>query len=792
MAFTVESKSQLAKLLATENLTIEHQKLTTARFDPKNRVLYCPIWQDMSGALYDLLMGHEVGHALYTPAEGWHDAVSSYGRKFKGFLNVVEDARIEKKVKRKFPGIRASFTKGYQSLIDRDFFGLKSRDINTLSFIDRLNIYTKIGNLAKVDFSDKELVMLRQVEACETWEDVLLVTRTIFNYSKNEQFETMQQALASLVESQSGQNDEEDGEEYETSDSDYDGSSEEDGDGDYFQEEDTDTDGSGEEKETKQAKQNADSNGQESDGQDENTGDETGSIVNRDKESQASNYDQFEPSCETDENFRKNETSLLSAESKNYVYGKIPKPNLDAIVTPAKRVQQLLNEYYFKQSEGFAKQYTEKVKEFKSKNDRYIGLLAKEFEMKKAAKAYAKAKVSNTGDIDINRLYKYQVEDNIFKKMMRIPKGKSHGLVLLLDRSGSMSRNMAGSIEQILVLTMFCRKVNIPFVVYGFGDSTESRIIDFPKQPIEKSFTPDVNELAFETVFLREYLNSKMSNVEFNSSIRNMIALRDSYSENARGRWGIGRPASEHLGNTPLIQAVVALEPITQQFRKVNNLDLVNLVVVHDGDADRSDMVMQERESYGWENKPGQMTVRPHTFNPKVDNVYIKDRDSKLQIKVESYINDSYYTTEEGLRIGVFDWYKAKTGAKIFGFFITGTGREMRAGIANKYINKEGKTVREQVYKADVNARYYQIDKSEYVKGLSKNLQSEKFLESYNKGYDSFFILPGGNDLQIEDEELVVNGVVTASKLKTAFMKMNKKKAVNRVMVSRFIDGIAS
>ena len=65
-AFTTETKSQLAKLLATENIRIEHKKLPTAAFDPKNRVLYCPIWKDMSGYMYDLLMGNEVGHALYT------------------------------------------------------------------------------------------------------------------------------------------------------------------------------------------------------------------------------------------------------------------------------------------------------------------------------------------------------------------------------------------------------------------------------------------------------------------------------------------------------------------------------------------------------------------------------------------------------------------------------------------------------------------------------------------------------------------------------------------------------
>ena len=158
MAFTVESKSQLAKLLATENLTIEHQKIRTAMFDPKNRVLYCPIWKDMTGATYDHMLGHEVGHALYTPAEGWHEQASSLGAKYKGFLNVVEDARIEKKVKRKYPGIRSSFVKSYQALFEQNFFGVKGRDLNSLSFIDRLNLHTKSSGTTKVDFTDEELI----------------------------------------------------------------------------------------------------------------------------------------------------------------------------------------------------------------------------------------------------------------------------------------------------------------------------------------------------------------------------------------------------------------------------------------------------------------------------------------------------------------------------------------------------------------------------------------------------------------------------------------------------------
>ena len=110
------SKSILAKLLASENITVSHQNVRTAYFDLKNRTMILPVWQDMDGDLYDLLTGHEVGHALNTPEGGWHDQVKGSQKKFKDFLNVIEDARIEKLVKRKFPGLSKSFANAYKSL----------------------------------------------------------------------------------------------------------------------------------------------------------------------------------------------------------------------------------------------------------------------------------------------------------------------------------------------------------------------------------------------------------------------------------------------------------------------------------------------------------------------------------------------------------------------------------------------------------------------------------------------------------------------------------------------------
>jgi len=79
----IDQKSNLAKLLATENVTVQHRKVQTASFNPKTRVLTLPIWKKMSTELYDLLLSHEVGHALWTPADGWHEAVCTKGKTTK-------------------------------------------------------------------------------------------------------------------------------------------------------------------------------------------------------------------------------------------------------------------------------------------------------------------------------------------------------------------------------------------------------------------------------------------------------------------------------------------------------------------------------------------------------------------------------------------------------------------------------------------------------------------------------------------------------------------------------------
>ncbi len=120
---------------------------------------------------------------------------------------------------------------------------------------------------------------------------------------------------------------------------------------------DAETDGEGEQKSKTKAKgedgdqENESASNASQDGEEE--GDDEGEDkdgVNRTKESQSVREDQSsEPRCETDENFRQNESKLIAKHAREYKYLDIPKPNLKKIVTPAKRVQEVLTREFSEQ-----------------------------------------------------------------------------------------------------------------------------------------------------------------------------------------------------------------------------------------------------------------------------------------------------------------------------------------------------------------------------------------------------------------------------------------------------------
>ena len=139
----MKNKSTIAKLLATEDIFVVYKQMETAYFDSKKRELGLPIWkeEEMTKDIIDLMTCHEIGHALWTPLDMLEKS------KLRGlnhsFVNILEDARIEKKVKNKYPGSVGVFNRGYLELIGKDFFGTAGKELNSFNLIDRINMYFK-------------------------------------------------------------------------------------------------------------------------------------------------------------------------------------------------------------------------------------------------------------------------------------------------------------------------------------------------------------------------------------------------------------------------------------------------------------------------------------------------------------------------------------------------------------------------------------------------------------------------------------------------------------------------
>ena len=183
MAVQQEIKSQLAKLLATEDLVVEHKQVSSAQFNVHTRVLTLPLWDKASNTVYALLVGHEVGHALYTPDEDPPKDIPFQ------FVNVVEDARIEKLMKRKYRGLAKTFYNGYNELYNEDFFEIDGEDINSFNLADRANLFFKIGNFLSLVFSSDEKPIIEMIERCETFDDVKKAALVLYEYCKEEKKE---------------------------------------------------------------------------------------------------------------------------------------------------------------------------------------------------------------------------------------------------------------------------------------------------------------------------------------------------------------------------------------------------------------------------------------------------------------------------------------------------------------------------------------------------------------------------------------------------------------------------
>jgi len=827
------SKSILAKLMATENIIVEHLNIRTARFNVKDRVLQCPIWKDMDGYLYDLLMGHEVGHALYTPPAGWHEAGHDRGQKFRNFLNVIEDARIEKLVKRKYPGLKASFVHGYTSLLERDFFGLNKLQGHTevLNLIDRINIYAKCGSQVVIAFNIEERSLVSEVENTETWNDVVRVTEKIWKYVKEKEQKKPknQSELEKLLEELKSQgipqpSDEEDDSDGSSSneEDDSDGSSSDDDESAADESDETDSDGSSsdedgsdksDEKGDTGKKSEDDADGKSEDGESEDDADGESEDDATDNKSGEGDIDapksnkggvgsendksEYQPPKEdpeslTDQAFRDREDELVDASAKPYVFVELPECDLKKTIIPNKMIVDYFEQDSQRSMERHVNPYGQSTPlnyntmahallgSFNRRNAKYIALLVKEFEMRKNARQYARQLESKSGELDTRRLSRYRFSNDIFRKVTEVQQGKSHGMIMFVDMSGSMSGVIRNTIEQVLVLTSFCKKIGIPFEVYGFCDAPTR----YPGKGaayhefMDNKFTPksaSAFSLTNSNFHLNQLISSDLPPLQFKRAMNMLLVFGGCYPgyrdysvsnetkelEAITHNWTMDYSSCKlQLHGTPLTECLVASKAVINHFRNTTRADIINVVYLTDGDGCASIQFPPMHQS---------KNMSLHKFN-----IGIVDPTTKKSVMVTpDRVGESYQNALTRL-------ITLATGCRHIGFYV---GRRQDI---NRRINEVAQTIR---YPSSGGANHEAY--TAYKEKANASLRNDGYYKCAVLGYESYYFMPMATGAIIDDEIDVAAGAAKGAIL-TAFRKSQNKKHSNRAMCSSFAKEIAA
>ena len=731
-----EVKGQLAKLLATEDLIIENRNVSTASFDVERRVLTLPMWEKASTTVYDLLVGHEVGHALYTPAENW---MLDYPEVPQSFVNVFEDVRIEKLMKQKYPGLTKTFYTGYSQLADQDFFGLEEHDEEDINLADRINIHYKIGNFTDISFEPDEQPFVDRAFKTKTFQDVLELANDLTIFLKEQQ--QQQESLGELSFDEDGEM------------------------GGLMKA----PQGGG------LTDKSPNSEGQGQPDVKDMTNEELIDELERLSESNDVGGVHGNLEAVTDKTLQDNLENLNKktfGEHREPEYVELPDLNMKTVVACNSEVHEYLNDHYSKSQKHFdqnsdAKPFDiyEKVDNeyrlFRRAAQKEVNYLVKEFEMRKSADAYARATVSKTGVLDCTKLHSYKYNEDLFKKITTLPDGKNHGLIFVLDWSGSMATVLKDTVKQLFNLIWFCKKVQIPFKVFAFTNewNSDQAWIDGDYQ-YKRPVLPPHHDYADGRIKIDpqfamvEFMSSDVKKGDIELQMINIWRLASSMMcyRNWHDTTYYQTPRRLTLSGTPLNEALVSLNQIIPEFQKSTGVQKVQCVTLTDGEAHPLQFNKWFKSNHeGYDDYMG-------TRSTMSGRVFIRDR--KVG-KTYSCKNDHHELTSallEQLR-GRFP------DVNFIGI------RVMDGRDANSFIRKY---------------MDWDFDKVQHIQaGWKKN----KSLKLVDVGYHAYFGL--SSSALNNDSDFTVKVDATKSQIKAAFKKSLSAKKMNKKVLGEFMEYIA-
>src|SRR5210317_1813133 len=763
----INTKSQLAKLIATENISIQHNQVKTASFDTVNRILTLPIFKVQSGDVYDMLIAHECSHALFTPTDGW--AKISGDDELRAYVNVLEDTRIDKLIQKKYPGVVRNYLNGFDIMEKQNFFGLQGKDVNTdLMLIDKINMRSKSMNRIKFNFSSEDKKWLVKVDALKTFNQVVKLAKEMLNWQKD-QIEQMKKlpdfdnhvlvenyGLGEELDSDNNVNTKDGNSDIESNNSDNNNGN----DGD----------------------QESQVNKSDENSEDDENGKEANSY-NTDGAGGDGGVDPQKLVAITDSSYEKNKEKLLDGKTK-YTYFNLPEPNLKNVMVSGKDWVKKWKEVSFKRNEYFSYKHNERIeyinwlkdnfKQFKNDNKKTVNYLVKEFEMKKSATAYKRASTDKTGVIDPLKLKDYKFSDDIFKRLTILPNEKNHGMMMLLDWSGSMCDVIKQTIDQLMNLVWFCQKINIPYEVYLFTSEMDgardlvSYDYDDKGNRINiksKTWNLKHGDGLFDNFNLINIASHRMKKTELDESLMYLYHMGLYYDDRYTNRsWNdpyyykgdrFDIPKEFWLGTTPLNEALVAMNKLVPMFKQKYNIEKMTFITLTDGGAN---------SNYGTEKivntEKGLVVEKTSAGTPVI-----------TMGKKQYTVKDNYFSGQ--MTTLLLDVLKAQYNMNTIGFYVVKRLNRMweLEGMIGKY--------------KDWN------DKHSKLEALKKRFSKDKVADVIKPGYNRYFLL-NGKTMAVENTDLsAVNDGMKAGKIKQLFSKSMKGRIVSRSLLNKFIEEVA-
>jgi hypothetical protein len=732
-------QSLLAKLLAKENITVHSGNYHTAFFDVKNRLLGLPTWNIGNKQVSDLLVGHEVSHALHTPLTGLDDFRKCLPTCPFDVFNIVEDIRIGRLIQDQYPGLISSFIGGYRYFIENDFFKIKDKDLSKMPFIDRLNLRGKIGMLMDIPLSVIEETIYRKCLKAETIGQVIDICNEIYTMEKD-----------NLSKEKQSSEDEMKLPDFDDPDKDVlisnppTGSPKEHSDNDTNEGSEFDQDGSEDEANQSEMPSDDTSNQISEDSNGGNSG--SGDVDERLKSKTLSDLDKELNKIQADATLEKHIVTPM-------------KDDMMRQVTPVDKVME--SRIGHRNYSNFSRpEVSEDWVKFKASTKKSVGILVKEFERRKAAFQYSRARQNTTGSIDVNRLHSYKYEDQIFKSVMQLADAKSHGMMFFIDYSSSMYREIPNVINHTLNLCFFCKAVGIPFEVYGFTNC-------YTKGDESEYSKLNSNQISFRYTGVFELLNSSMKKDKYELACRQLRAqaflLDDSLSQHDAGVFS----SYEMMCGTPLYETIIIAHELVNQFKMKNKIQKMNVIFLTDGDG----------ASLGFGN------------NQEIEK-YVK-KGTQYSDKYIMKLNGRtvHFSRSPQVCYGaLIKNLKITCGATVIGFFITSS----KNGMQNSAIN----SLR---YNKGINNISGWTEAAEKVKKLMVKYKKDKCLlieDGFN--FDQYITFNAHSDFNIEDEDedfdpdFDMNGKFSSTaaqnKLAKAFTKHTSDKRTSRIVMNKFAE----